>query len=1833
MLKSNIQKKLLAIILIFTLTFANFAIVTKAYAASIAETIFGTNSDTGHKNIEFDAYFEAEGNKVTSVISDVNNKDLAIKFDLGVKDSGYLKNAKVELLGSNESKLNFEVEKYEENSITAEKEVKNVEEKIEKEDEIVSKENNGTVEENNSESVILDEDLNDENVPLKELAEVENTIDENSEINNTISSKTIINTVNEVEKETVIDSDETKINEKNNEKLEEIEKVEENIDESAEAIVTDGAEEENIEEPEMIENVFNSEYVQSFDNNVLSFIRINSSSDISIDLPIRYKNEAYVSKEDVSNDVIVRFSGIYVDSQGKEIAVEKEQNLNVSWQDERDVKIESGVTKYIDFGAGVILQTLVRLDLSKTGNRLPIKSTSIEAVAPVLAGKTPNNVVVVANSLEGTTGEKAGEITFNDNNWSYNNEENKIIINVENNEKTVKESEYSEDFLKDDEKDKVGLYNANGTDEYLITYTYSNISIEDIEEITESSIKVKILNMAQGLFNDENSYKYELGSNKGNIVSFNKVNETEEISKVYEYINYNNNDKYEVELADTSVINVSYKDIIKDLKLEDVSNSYINKEGNSIETEDTYYKKVEISKENFDKMLGETGEIKVTDINGNELGKINNSSTINEEENIVLNIEGRYSKLNFEITKPIAEGNIVIRNVKAISNLSIDKSSLINMSKINSKTKLKADYEYVEETVEVEERDVETALKDTYTKANIKFDRDNLSTLSVNENVELRVELNNATEASDIYGHSVFEIELPEYIESLEITNTKMLYGEGLNIAEIVAEGRIIRITVDGKQEAISGGTIANGTNIVINANIKVNLYTPAKKELVKLRYVNDEATNYENNGEDEFEIHYSAPTGLVAVNSIQGYNGDNKIQSVRQGKVVDYIDIFAERKEAEQEIIIMNNNGNEITDVKILGRFPFKSAKDILTGDSLGTTLDAKILSRITSDERNRGNFRIYYSENEEATVELDDSRNGWTEQLDSLDNIKSYLIVPEDNYVMNDTEVLRFTYRFEIPENLNHNENIYGTFMASYKNNANQMITDEKEVADLVGLTTGEGPELKVEIMSNKDKIKEFEELEITIKGKNTGDSKANNIVAIFPIPEEMKHLTENTDLEKMDLTFDNNQVVAKIDELQASEEFEYKVNLVANELDIVEDDQEESKMATAKVQPKLSLEAKDLGATLEVVGNITEIESARLKLEESIINTTSNTFTTNNKFTVSIEAENLSEEELRNVVVTQVLPEELKFTDAYISRYDASKQMEVKIGEGSYDETNKTITYKVDKLSEEETVNLKYTVEVNELSKNNTNSKVSLKSIAKIDNSETVESSELIVNFAIPSISANQTSNITDTYIKDGSTIDYIFTIKNDGSYKVTDFNFTDVMPEGMIVDKVVLKSADEEIEVPSSNNEAIVTGTLEAGQEIIITVTARANYLVGSKEKSISNSATITGSNIPTTKTNVIDNIIESSLDMSRVGISDDTATTDSESGLSSVKNNITKTYRIDGLAWEDTNKDGMRNDNEKLLNGIIVKLVNNETGVIVKTMSTTFDGTYSFANVPNGNYLVIFEYDTIKYGVTTYHKDNVGANLNSDVIAAPIEQDGKIKNVAVTDIININNGSVSGIDIGLMLADSFDLELEKTISKITVQTSNGTTTNTFNNQKLAKAEIASKYVSGATVLVEYNITVKNIGDITGYAKKVVDYLPEGMKFNSSIQSNAENWYTGSDGKLYSTTLANTELKKGESRTIKLVLTKEMTEENTGIVNNLAEIYEDYNIYGVSDRNSTPGNKAQGENDLGSADSVILIKTGETLIYISVIITSILIGTIVVLIIVQKKKSLKNMEGGV
>ena len=62
--------------------------------------------DTGSSNVEFDAYiFDSENSDTKTIDSDVKNETLGLKLALKVKNSGYLKDAKI-LLGDGKT-LNF----------------------------------------------------------------------------------------------------------------------------------------------------------------------------------------------------------------------------------------------------------------------------------------------------------------------------------------------------------------------------------------------------------------------------------------------------------------------------------------------------------------------------------------------------------------------------------------------------------------------------------------------------------------------------------------------------------------------------------------------------------------------------------------------------------------------------------------------------------------------------------------------------------------------------------------------------------------------------------------------------------------------------------------------------------------------------------------------------------------------------------------------------------------------------------------------------------------------------------------------------------------------------------------------------------------------------------------------------------------------------------------------------------------------------------------------------------------------------------------------------------------------------------------------------------------------------------------------------------------------------------------------------------------------------------------------------------------------------------------------------------------------------------------------
>ena len=63
---------------------------------------------------------------------------------------------------------------------------------------------------------------------------------------------------------------------------------------------------------------------------------------------------------------------------------------------------------------------------------------------------------------------------------------------------------------------------------------------------------------------------------------------------------------------------------------------------------------------------------------------------------------------------------------------------------------------------------------------------------------------------------------------------------------------------------------------------------------------------------------------------------------------------ILEPSKIATMELLVMNNNKNDISNISILGRIPFKNNKTVLSNNDLDTTVDTKLKSEIRPLDKN---------------------------------------------------------------------------------------------------------------------------------------------------------------------------------------------------------------------------------------------------------------------------------------------------------------------------------------------------------------------------------------------------------------------------------------------------------------------------------------------------------------------------------------------------------------------------------------------------------------------------------------------------------------------------------------------------------------------------------------------------------------------------------------------------------------------------------------------------------------------------------------------------------------
>ncbi len=241
----------------------------------------------------------------------------------------------------------------------------------------------------------------------------------------------------------------------------------------------------------------------------------------------------------------------------------------------------------------------------------------------------------------------------------------------------------------------------------------------------------------------------------------------------------------------------------------------------------------------------------------------------------------------------------------------------------------------------------------------------------------------------------------------------------------------------------------------------------------------------------------------------------------------------------------------------------------------------------------------------------------------------------------------------------------------------------------------------------------------------------------------------------------------------------------------------------------------------------------------------------------------------------------------------------------------------------------------------------------------------------------------------------------------------------------------------------------------------------------------------------------------------------------------------------------------------------------------------------------------FEYVQIAFKVTATLSSGATANDRTYKNVAEISDDEDKDGNPVEDRDSTPGNKKDGeddIDNDKISVRYFDLSLDKKLVKIVV-TADGKTTeiDVSNTDALQKVEIHRKKIDSTVVKFVYTITVKNEGEIEGYATEIKDYIPEGLTF---VKEDNPNWTSSGDKTITTNALANTLIKPGQTASTQVTLRWVNGENNFGIKTNVAEISADKNESGTPDIDSTPNNQKSGEDDIDEAPVMLAISTGIT-----------------------------------
>lgn len=1444
----------------------------------------------------------------------------------------------------------------------------------------------------------------------------------------------------------------------------------------------------------------------------------------------------------------IKLTGEYIDGSGKVTDIDVVKSVKIEWTT-NEIKGED-----IELSQEVITNKIYNINgVDKRVVQLLVTASLKDNKAPIKTstieipnpeiGINPEEVKVASYGTQSTNGKSSIEFADGENSAWEYNEEEEKTYITVNNNIV--------------EEDNTVSWVKNSQDKYVVTYIYG-----ETEEITSPSISnvkntMEIYGRSGGI---EKSISIELGKLEeiGDVVTLeNSI--TNNIYKGKMYIGE------ETEYKTKENIYVPYSQLASKITLESQADQ-TNIEGEA----NTYYKETIINKAEALKVLGTEGTITIYNAENKTVPlKEIKLSEETEEENYVVEYEGTVRSIVIETSKAVSEGIIEITNTKAIKIDNLDNikeiQTLTNTSNIIVANE--------EETAIVNTNKTKTAnFVEPTTSFDISIDKTTLTSQAEN-NVKITAELKALDESNKLFKNPVIQIEMPKEITEVSLGEVSLLYEDELSIVrkEVKtneAGNKVIEIELQGEQTKYNENSAQGGANIVIEANLKTEKFMESKNVEIKATCINDAETV-----ERTKTLEIKSREGLVTRSVITA--GENSVQEINKNT----INIEANNgEEITVKTDIINNYGEKIEGTNIIGKV---SEGTVLTGAL--ATVEGGI---------------VYYSEEESPAVDSE----SWKTNVTNFNNIKSFKIeLPEG---MENAQTLTVQYTAKILEDASTASN---TLTLSGTIEEEQIANTIKYNAILPGAEIPEEPEepgeevvnnalrINMEVTAGGEDIKDQKEvnngqvIRYKVTVTNISDETLNNVNLTATIENgvfydlvqcgviEDDTVDENGDFINPDgtpvYTYDEDESLKakdkQVEKLEPGESanLEYQVVVYIGEGENANKFNNNIVISADNIEPVKATDSKTIKEA-----------SISLKLKYGY-NEEVNVYSGLETYFI-IEAANLIKSDLNNINIKMELPEELDC--------DIEDQIFIHGNDNIViTKSGNQINIMIKKLEVKETQSIKIKFTVNDIPLSEVERNINLKVTGTVsDNEGTYISNDYIRTIfqGKSHIKINLRSDKIGRTLSDGEEITYTAEIKNDGNIDVYSMTINDVIPKELdVIDSKIVYSDGNEKSINEKDENIISTSeSINVGESITLIIKAKVN-LGNSTANSISNKITIISSMAESTESNELTNKLDNS------------------------NSDYEGTDFISGLAWIDENKDGVRNNQEQILQGVRVILLDSKGNQIRET-ETSLTGTYKFTDLEQGDYLVVFEYDTSKYAVTKYQASGATNSTNSDAISKQIQIGGDQILVGVTDIIKIDGSTTNeNIDIGLIENAKFDLSLNKYISKVVLSNSKGTTTYEYDDTNFTKVEISARRLAGTVLLVEYELQITNEGDVDGYVTDLLDYLPEGMVFTSETNP---DWYMDGSGVLHNESIAEEAIKPGESKSVTLVLTRTLQSNSTGVIDNIAEIGESTNLEGIEEYDSTGGNNQAGEDDISIASLLVSIATGSPIMYIGIAIASML-----------------------